>query len=137
MRPVNIFRVSRIHDEGLFNISVKHEAEDHDNHRIKIHEIDSLRILVDALTDSGVSISELDGFYLGFIIPQIGKEFDLLKVTGRNCLNIELKSQDVTEENILAQLRKNHHYLTLLGKSSQIRLPAIGFPARVTWCEPN
>ena len=116
MRPVNIFRVSRIHDEGLFNISVKHEAEDHDNHRIKIHEIDSLRILVDALTDSGVSISELDGFYLGFIIPQIGKEFDLLKVTGRNCLNIELKSQDVTEENILAQLRKNHHYLTLLGK---------------------
>ena len=109
MRPVNIFRVSRIHDEGLFNISVKHEAEDHDNHRIKIHEIDSLRILVDALTDSGVSISELDGFYLGFIIPQIGKEFDLLKVTGRNCLNIELKSVSVPEEQILEQLLKNRH----------------------------
>ena len=116
MRPVNIFRVSRIHDEELFNISVKHEAEDHDNHRIKIHEIDSLRILADALADSGVSIREMDGFYLGFIIPLIGKEFDLLKVTGKTCLNIELKSQDVTEEHILAQLRKNHHYLTLLGK---------------------
>ena len=116
MRPVNIFRISRIHDEELFNISVKHEAEDHDNHRIKIHEIDSLRILVDALTETGISIRELDGFYLGFIIPLIGKEFDLLKVTGRHCLNIELKSQDVTEEHILAQLRKNHHYLTLLGK---------------------
>ena len=116
MRPVNIFRVSRIHDEELFNISVQHESEDHDNHRIKIHEIDSLRILVDALTETGISIRELDGFYLGFIIPLIGKEFDLLKVTGRHCLNIELKSQDVTEEHILAQLRKNHHYLTLLGK---------------------
>ena len=76
MKPVNIFRVSRIRDEDLFNIAAKHEADDHDNHRIRIHEIDSLRILVDALTDEGVTVSEFDGFYFGFIIPRIGKEFD-------------------------------------------------------------
>ena len=107
MKPVNIFRVSRIRDEDLFNIAAKHEADDHDNHRIRIHEIDSLRILVDALTDEGVTVSEFDGFYFGFIIPRIGKEFDLLKVTEKRCLNIELKSQDVTEEHIHAQLLKN------------------------------
>ena len=116
MKPVNIYRVSRIRDEALFNIAEKHEASDHDNHRIRIHEIDSLRILVDALAEEGVPVGDFEGFYFGFIIPQIGKEFDLLKVTNRFCLNIELKSQDVTEEHILAQLLKNRHYLTLLGR---------------------
>ena len=116
MKPVNLFRVSRIHDERLFNIMEKHEASDHDNHRIRIHEIDSLRILTDALSGQGITVKDTDGFYFGFVIPLIGKEFDLIKVTNKYCLNIELKSQDVSEEQILAQLRKNRHYLTLLGR---------------------
>ena len=94
----------------------KHEASDYDNHRIRIHEIESLCILSDALADNGVTVKDTDGFYFGFVIPLLGKEFDLLKVTGKYCLNIELKSQDVGEEQILAQLRKNRHYLTLLGR---------------------
>ena len=116
MKPVNIFRVSRIRDERLFNIMEKHEASDHDNHSIRIHEIESLCILTDALAGHGVTVKDADGFYFGYVIPLIGKEFDLLKVTNRYCLNIELKSQDVGEEHILAQLRKNHHYLTMLGR---------------------
>ncbi len=116
MRPVNIFRVSRIQDERLFNIMEKHEAGDHDDHRIRVHEIDSLRILTDALAENGVTVKDADGFYFGFVIPLIGKEFDLLKVTGKYCLNIELKSQDVSEEAIHAQLKKNRHYLRLLGR---------------------
>ena len=94
----------------------KHEASDHDNHRIRIHEIDSLRILADALAGHRITVKDTDGFYFGYVIPLIGKEFDLLKVTGKYCLNIELKSQDVGEGQILAQLRKNRHYLTLLGR---------------------
>lgn len=117
MKPVNIFRISRITDEQLFNVAEKHESSDYVNHRTPVHEIRSLRILVDALTEKGISVSDADGFYFSFIIPQIGKEFDLLKVTGKYCLNIELKSQDVTEEQIAAQLRKNRHYLTMLGRS--------------------
>ena len=116
MKPVNIFRISRIRDEELFNIAAKHEADDHDNHRVRIHEINSLRILADALFAEGVTLEEFDGFYFGFIIPQIGKEFDLLKVTGGCCLNIELKSQDVTEEHIRSQLLRNSHYLNHLGR---------------------
>lgn len=116
MNPVNIFAVSRITDETLFNIAEKHEADDKGSRKMRVHEIRSLRILTDSLTDCGMSMHEADGFYLGFTIPQIGKEFDLLKVTDRHCLNIELKSQAVSEEAILAQLRKNRHYLTHLGK---------------------
>ena len=116
MKPVNLFRVSRIRDDRLFNIMEKHEASDHDDHRIRVHEIESLRILTDALAAQGVTVKDTDGFYFGFVISLIGKEFDLVKVTGRYCLNIELKSQDVSEEQILAQLRKNRHYLTLLGR---------------------
>ncbi len=116
MGPVNIYTVTRVRDEELFNIVEKHEAGVHDTHRIRIHEIDSLRFLVDGLTACGMTVSEADGFYFGYTIPQIGKEFDLLKVTDKHCLNIELKSQDVSEEAILAQLRKNRHYLTHLGK---------------------
>ena len=100
MKPVNLFRVSRIRDEKLFNIMEKHEAGDHDNHSIRIHEIESLRILTDALSGHGITVKDTDGFYFGFVIPLIGKEFDLLKVTGKFCLNIELKSQDVSEEQI-------------------------------------
>jgi len=120
IKPVNLFRVTRIRDERLFNIMEKHEASDHDNHSTRIHEIDSLRILTDALTKHGVTVRDTDGFYFGFVIPLIGKEFDLLKVTGRYCLNIELKSQDVGEEQILAQLIKNRHYLRLLGREMML-----------------
>ena len=116
IKPVNLFRVTRIRDERMFNIMEKHEASDHDNHSTRIHEIDSLRILTDALTEHGVTVKDTDGFYFGFVIPLIGKEFDLLKVTGKYCLNIELKSQDVGEDQILAQLIKNRHYLRLLGR---------------------
>ena len=91
MRPVNIFRVSRIRDERLFNIMEKHEASDHDNHITRIHEIESLCILADALAERGITVKVADGLYFGFVIPLIGKEFDLLKVTNRCCLNIELK----------------------------------------------
>ena len=68
MKPVNLFRVSRIRDERLFNIMEKHEASDHDNHRIRIHEIDSLRILTDALAGHGITGKDTDGFYFGFVI---------------------------------------------------------------------
>ena len=63
MKPVNLFRVSRIRDERLFNIMEKHEASDHDNHRIRIHEIDSLRILTDALAGQGIKVKDTEYIY--------------------------------------------------------------------------
>lgn len=114
-RPVNLYIISRIRDEDCFNIVETHDSMKSYDHETRYHEIESLRLLVDELTDRGVRVAELDGFYHGFIIPGIGKEFDLLKFNTRSCLNIELKSQPVPEQQILSQLLRNRYYLSHLG----------------------
>ena len=115
-RPINIYSLSRIHEEAPFNIVEKHSSQKSDIQRTQFHEIESLRRFADALLVAGVSLDECDGFFYSFHIPQIGKEFDLLKFTDKLCLNIELKSTAVPEEQTLSQLLKNRHYLSHLGK---------------------
>ena len=119
-RPVNIYSLSRIHSENEFNIVKKHQVCDEEPSRIKYHEIESLRLLVDRLVRRGVPISGFAGFFYSYHIPQIGKEFDLLKFTEDECLNIELKSDIVPDKQILDQLRKNKYYLRHTGKSLQL-----------------
>lgn len=47
------------------------------------------------------------------------KEFDLLKITKDELLNIELKSQTIQSEEIRSQLVRNKYYLSHLGKNSK------------------
>jgi hypothetical protein len=54
-----------------------------------------------------------DKYYVGYSIPQIGKEFDLLRIGTHTIINIELKS-DSTLESIKKQLQKNKYYLSFL-----------------------
>lgn len=54
-----------------------------------------------------------DNFLYGYTIPQINKEFDLLRFGENYNINIELKS-DSTPEEQEQQLRKNHFYLNFL-----------------------
>ena len=114
-RPVNLYAISRIRDEEAFNLVEMHQSQRTEKSRIQQHEMDSLRQLVDQLIRRGVTVRDLDGFFFSFHIPQIGKEFDLLKSTGKSCMNIELKSQPVPETQILNQLLKNRYYLSHLG----------------------
>ena len=114
-RPVNIYNLSRIHEEDPFNIVERHHSQCKEIQRTQYHEIESLRLLTDELLKNDISIADLDGFFYSFQIPQIGKEFDLLKFTDKLCLNIELKSVSVPEAQILEQLLKNRHYLGHLG----------------------
>lgn len=118
-RPVNLYVLSRITNETTYNRVEKHFSGKNEKKRTQLHEILSLRKLVDSLLDYKITIDTLDGFFIGYSIPQIGKEFDLLKITSNNCLNIELKSQFVPEEEILDQLKKNRHYLSHLGKKTE------------------
>lgn len=115
-RPVNIYNLSRIHEEDPFNIVERHHSQCKELLRTQYHEIESLRLLTDELLKNDVTIADMDGFFYSFQIPQNGKEFDLLKFTDKLCLNIELKSVSVPEEQILKQLLKNRHYLGHLGK---------------------
>ncbi|HDR9122260.1 TPA: DUF2075 domain-containing protein [Burkholderia vietnamiensis] len=82
---------------------------------IKAAEIEDLRVLVGVLgvLENGVGI--FDKFYVGYKIPQIGKEFDLLRF-GKECVvNIEIK-RACSEEKIKKQLQRNAYYLGFIGR---------------------
>lgn len=114
--PINIYTLSRIQEEDEFNIIKRHSSCCKTISQTQYHEIESLRMLSDAFVKKEVAISELDGFFYAFHIPHIGKEFDLLRFTDDSCLNIELKSSSVPEEQIKSQLIKNRHYLGHIGR---------------------
>lgn len=67
--------------------------------KLKPQEVICLDEMCDILWDNGAGFRTLEGFYTNYIIPQIGKEFDLLRfgtesVTNQNTvINIELKSE--------------------------------------------
>ena len=92
-KPINIYLQSRIREENAFNIIKSHSSNKSDKSKTKEHEITSLARFVDALIKNGVNIEMMDGFFYGYEILQIGKEFDLLKIANNQCLNIEFKSQ--------------------------------------------
>ena len=46
---------------------------------LKTHEIRNLNSFCDIMRENGCTISTLDGFYVGYTIKQIAKEFDLLR----------------------------------------------------------
>lgn len=115
-KPINIYLQSRIKEGNAFNIIKNHSSNRADKAKTKNHEILSLAHFVDGLINHGVNIDMMDGFFYGYEILQIGKEFDLLKISNSQCLNIEFKSQHVGERQILNQLVRNQYYLAHLGK---------------------
>ena len=86
---------------------------------IKDYELEGLEALVDGLLKTKDEFSIVDNYYLGYSIPQIGKEFDLLRF-GNDCIvNIEIKTRS-SPDKILRQQEKNRYYLSFLGKSLHI-----------------
>lgn len=85
--------------------------------KIKNDEVETLIEFVKALSSEITKMSDLDYFFYGFSIPQISKEFDLLKIYEDGpIINIELKSQEIELEKIEYQLKKNRYYLSHLGR---------------------
>jgi hypothetical protein len=78
-------------------------------------EITDLKNLLKALYALPCSISIFDAFYVGYKIPQIGKEFDLLRFGTNFIVNIELKST-CSEEKVRDQLIRNKYYLAGTGR---------------------
>lgn len=65
------------------------------------------------------TLQSFDYFHVGYTIPQIGKEFDLLRFGTNYIVNLELKNNS-THEKIKAQLIKNKFYLQFLGKEIKL-----------------
>lgn len=97
-------------EAGLFKDFLRHYSIE-----IKDAEIKDLGSLIDTLEGCLCDIGTLSNFYLGYKIPQIGKEFDLLRFGQEYIINIEIKSS-CSEEKILNQLIRNKYYLSFIQK---------------------
>ena len=84
-----------------------------DDHQYRHQEIIDVSTLIHNIS---VPEEKLSGFIYGYIVPQLNKEFDLLKITDSTCLDIELKCGTISIEKVTRQLIQNHHYLKLLNK---------------------
>lgn len=83
---------------------------------IKPAELQDLNNFIELLSDEVDFLTKFSGFYVGYKIPQIGKEFDLLRFGQNSILNIELKSTS-DEDRIKKQLIRNKYYLSFLNRS--------------------
>jgi DNA replication protein DnaC len=81
---------------------------------IKKHEFDTLECMCSEFNKVGDPIL-FEEYYVSYEIPQISREFDLLRFGDEFIINIELKSQS-TEEKITKQLTRNQYYLSFLSK---------------------
>lgn len=113
MSCVNLYVLSRLHDIQLFSNYEQALSRKRIFKETKQYEQKSLISLVNNLLECSIDIVDLDGFYYGFTINQISKEFDLLKISNdhSSIINIELKSNAIPEEKIKKQLLQNRHYL--------------------------
>lgn len=83
--------------------------------KIKESELIDLCKFIEELNLIKKSDYVYDKFFIGYSIPQIGKEFDLLRIGDEEIINIEIKRTS-TEERIKKQLIKNKYYLSFLKK---------------------
>ncbi|MED4225634.1 ATP-binding protein [Neobacillus cucumis] len=83
--------------------------------KVKANELKDIGSLVNQLLTHSRHPYIYDGFYCGYSISQISKEFDLLRFGISNVINIELKTEN-TGDRMKEQLLKNKYYLSFIGK---------------------
>src|SRR5690606_12080053 len=113
MKPVNLLSLINLKKALKFDVLKKYlkfyEID------IKESELDDLIKFVEILFHNTDLVKLYDNYYLGYIIPQISKQFDLLRIDEKTVLNIEIKHTS-TPDKILNQLRRNYYYLCFLKK---------------------
>jgi hypothetical protein len=119
MNPINLFSLTRVSDVNTFALFEKVLSGRSTQLKAKEHEMKCLVALVDAMLAQGAQYESFDCYYYSYDIPQIGKEFDLLRVSEDKVVNIELKSQG-DRDAIKEQLKKNRHYLSHLARKMSL-----------------
>ena len=112
MKAVNLYILTREIDNNILPLYEKCISSLETEPIIHDGELSVIRDLVDEMLKIGVSTACLDNWFYSFSIPQISKEFDLLKISdNKNVINIEIKGQEVDEKRITKQLIQNRYYL--------------------------
>ena len=103
--------VNLIDDEKLSENYIRYIAGLSSEKQYRHQEISDLNILVNFFD---CNLIDLTGFIYSYEVPHLNKEFDLLKITENECVNIELKSEHVGQSKIRKQLIENGYYLNAL-----------------------
>jgi len=90
------------------------------NYSVKIsdNELDDLYSLVENIQRYHDGLKIFEKFFVGYSIPQISREFDLLRIGNNDVINIELKKIYTGKERIEKQLKRNKYYLSFLDKET-------------------
>lgn len=118
MQPTNIISVFQGH-KAFNDRTIETTKKTNDYFTMKKVEIQTLSKFYELLKRSTNEFKIFDGYYVGYTIKQISKEFDLLRFSDKKVINIELKSQlseDIKIKKITDQMHKNYYYLKFLGK---------------------
>lgn len=108
VKRVNLLTLNLMFRENL--------VEDYLNdERINYRELETLSSFVEEIRKKYSKINIFDGYVYDYSIPQISKQFDILKVASNYIINIELKETS-TEEKIKKQLKENSYYLSSTGR---------------------
>lgn len=117
MKAVNLYVLTRkVNQNDLDEYEYALSGRD-SSIKFRPEEIEIIRIMVDNFIFHKASSHIYDGWFYAFSIPQIGKEFDLLRIGENETVNIELKSHEVDLEKIEKQLIQNRYYLSHLNKT--------------------
>jgi len=117
VKPVNLYEFSKTFflREKPLAVYEKFSSQRSKGIKVKSREIRAIEQCIAALSGF-LQAEDWDGFFYSFCIPQISKEFDLLKIGANAVLNIELKSEYTQEDKLLKQLSRNEYYLSHLNK---------------------
>jgi uncharacterized Zn finger protein (UPF0148 family) len=114
MKPANI--VSLLQAKSSLNEADFNAYLHHHGITIKKAELDDLAAFANSIKGAGANVGDFNKIYFGYKIPQIGKEFDLLRFCRESIINIELKSV-ADPAKIHAQLLRNKYYLNFIGRT--------------------
>lgn len=110
---INLFDLIALDNKELNKKYLKYYLHFTNKKQYRSEEIDTIKSLINSLK---LDYENAKGFYYSYQLPHLNKELDLLKITKKSVVNIELKSMPVSLERIEKQLRQNRYYLNLFHK---------------------
>ncbi len=113
MKGINIYSFSEA-GTNLNNELLKKYLK-YNNLTLSNDEVQDISSLVVSFSKVADDLKVFNNFFIAYTIPQISKEFDLLRFGEENLINIEIKRES-TPEKIKKQLIQNRYYLSFLGK---------------------
>jgi DNA replication protein DnaC len=125
LNTVNLLTIQSLRKSNKNLDYIKNYLKSTGNSIIKDEEILDLQRLIKSIIttikDECISIDGniFNGYIIGYKIPNIGKEFDILRFGSRTIINIELKRFS-SPKKILTQLERNKYYLEFLGKDLEL-----------------